>query len=51
MEYKYKQIKNFLDKEDFYRIKSIMFSNEFPWFFNEFQTSGKNDSFFMNMNE
>jgi hypothetical protein len=51
MEYKHTEIiKNFLDEEDFYKIKSIMFSNEFPWFFNEFQTTGKNDGFFMGHN-
>ncbi len=50
MEYKYKQIKNFLDQETFNKIKEIILSNTFPWFFNESQTSGKNDSFFMGHN-
>ena len=50
MEYKYKQIKNFLDQDTFNKIKEIILSNTFPWFFNESQTSGKNDSFFMGHN-
>tara|TARA_B100000900_G_C20339427_1_gene617574 strand:- start:289 stop:777 length:489 start_codon:yes stop_codon:yes gene_type:complete len=50
MEYKYKQIKNFLDKKTFNKIKELMLSNTFPWFFHESQTSGKTDSFFMSHN-
>lgn len=50
MEYKYKQIKNFLDQDTFNKIQEIMLSDTFPWFFHEFQTSGKKDTFFMGHN-
>ena len=48
MEYKYKEIKNFLPKEQFKSLQDLMFSNTFPWFFQPHQT--KNDGYFMSHN-
>ena len=32
-----KEIKNYLDLENFNQIKNLLTSNEFPWFLNEFK--------------
>lgn len=48
MEYKHREIKNFLPKEQFKSLQDLMFSNTFPWFFQPHQT--ENDGYFMSHN-
>ena len=45
---KYKVIDNFLNKKDFLELKKIIFSSDFPWYFNNFvsHTSSKDGTYF-----
>ena len=37
---KYKVLDNYLDKQDFKKIQSIVLEDNFPWYFNEYKTYG-----------
>ncbi len=39
----YRVIDNFLSKEDFYKIKNFMLSDEIPWYFNDYVTTNEVD--------
>ena len=44
---KYKIIDNFLEKEEFIKIKNLMLDSNFPWYFcNSVSYKNKNDNFY-----
>ena len=49
MKRKYKEIKNFLDKEKFNKLKSFINSTDFPWYFKEEQTPNNDHYFFSHL--
>tara|TARA_R110000803_G_scaffold92182_1_gene159685 strand:- start:394 stop:882 length:489 start_codon:yes stop_codon:yes gene_type:complete len=46
MKRQFKEIREFLDKESFNKIKNFIYSNDFPWYYKEEQTPNNDHYFF-----